>query len=386
MKVALGVRKFCPVGGQEHFSMRLAEYLAAGGHEVLVYTYQGNARPDIQINTLPLPAFRPRYRRDWITGRALASALQQSGADVTYGEQKTWGAHVIRPGGGVEAQYWNYKTQRKWNGAAQCMAPFYPKRWYDLSAERNSLLTPHTRAIIANSHLIKNTLCQHYPSIANKIHVVHNGASANTLSAEQKTQWHESIRTEHGIPASALVALFAGHDFHRKGLATAIEALAMAHQHPDGHNWHLLVCGRGHPYRYQRQAIRCGIDAHIHFAGCTYACESLYAAADLLLLPSHYDPFANVTVEALAAGIPVITTTQNGASEIIEHNVNGWVVPDHTYVDQITLHLLDATQPSLLQTRKTQALASARKHLLQDRLQEIENILTQIAQRNQNGA
>jgi UDP-glucose:(heptosyl)LPS alpha-1,3-glucosyltransferase len=70
------------------------------------------------------------------------------------------------------------------------------------------------------------------------------------------------------------------------------------------------------------------------------AMPHVYAAADVFLLPTLYDPFANVTLEALAAGLPVITSAQNGAAEIIENESNGFILPraDDT---NLIVHLLD---------------------------------------------
>ena len=379
MRVALGVRKFCDTGGQEQFSMRLAEHLAGRGHEVTVYTFHGRARPDMQIKVIPPPRFRPRYRRDWATAEALAAALMTADADVTFGEQKTWGAHVVRPGGGVEAGYWKYKSQRKWGAAAKWIAPLCPKRHYDLSAERRSLLNPQTRAIIANANLVKQSLCQHYPTITPKVHVVHNGVRIRPVNATEQQQMRDSFRAAHKISPNARVALFIGHDFHRKGLAAAIEALARSNQDSIGCNWHLLIAGRGNPLRYKRQARRANMQDNVHFSGCQNNCAALYAASDLLLLPTHYDPFANVTVEALGAGIPVITTARNGGSEIIKEGCNGWVVPDPTCTQQIARHMTTASHPNILQSLKEQASITAGCNRMEDRLSEVEAILTQVA-------
>lgn len=382
MKIAIGVRKFCQVGGQEQFCLCLADYLAARGHKVSVYTFRGEDKQGITVNRIPKPLFRPRYCRDWATGRALSRALLQSGADVTFGEQKTWGAHVIRPGGGVEQEYWAYKIRRKWKLAGKWIQPFYLKRWYDLAAERQSLLSMHTRAIIANSRNVREALLKHYPEIQNKIHLIPNGSARPNLSPDEAKQMRTHIRSEYQIPDSALLAMFAGHDFHRKGLTEAILTLAQVHKQSTDHPWHLLVCGRGSPRSYRRLAKHLGISTYLHFVGCQHPCEELYASADLLLLPTHYDPFANVTVEALAAGLPVITTKQNGGSDIIEHNKNGWVVPNHTNIREMAGYMLDITTPAVLQKRKADAVASAKHHRMQDRLAQVEALLTQVAQKH----
>ncbi len=82
----------------------------------------------------------------------------------------------------------------------------------------------------------------------------------------------------------------------------------------------LLVAGRGNQRKYKS---RCA-----HFLGVVRDLPALYAAADIFILPTLYDPFSNASLEALAAGLPVITTRANGLSEVIEDGVHGTVVED----------------------------------------------------------
>ncbi len=379
MKIALGVRCFRRMGGQEHFAIQLADHLVAHGHQVIVYTFQHDARPGVQIVPLPLPRFRPRFRRDWATGDALAKALLQSDADVTFGEQKTWGAHVVRPGGGIEATYWNYKSQRKWKAACNWVAPLCPKRAYDLHAERRAILSDHTKAIIVNSHLVRNALGKHYPTALPKVHVIHNGATLSHDNARNAPANRARIRHQYQIPEQAPVALFIGHDFHRKGLSSAISTLAQANQQAPDTPWHLLVAGRGRLTRYQRQAAHLRIGPYVHFCGVSTNSQALYAAADALLLPTHYDPFAAVTAEALGAGIPVLTTACNGGSEIIQQNHNGWIVPDPNCITEMAAHLNHAAAPHALAQLKQQALLISRSNRIEDRLNDVETLLTNTA-------
>jgi UDP-glucose:(heptosyl)LPS alpha-1,3-glucosyltransferase len=91
---------------------------------------------------------------------------------------------------------------------------------------------------------------------------------------------------------------------------------------------HLLVVGRGRPAPFRRLSRRLGVEERTHFIGATSAVQRYYAAGDLLVLPTLYDPFANVCLEAMACGLPVVTTAGNGAAEIIIPGENGFVQHD----------------------------------------------------------
>ena len=88
----------------------------------------------------------------------------------------------------------------------------------------------------------------------------------------------------------------------------------------------------------------------------------VYAAADVFLLPTLYDPFANVTLEALAAGLPVITSAQNGASEILQNEVNGFILP-RADDEKLIVNLLDRlTDPAFRARFREPAQALARQY------------------------
>jgi len=110
----------------------------------------------------------------------------------------------------------------------------------------------------------------------------------------------------------ALVWLFAGSGFERKGLDTALRALALSTQS----NTQLWIAGADRPARWQRVARSLGVEARVRFLGFRRDMRTLYAAADALLLPTRYDACANSCLEAAAAGIPVLTSTANGAAEL----------------------------------------------------------------------
>jgi UDP-glucose:(heptosyl)LPS alpha-1,3-glucosyltransferase len=117
-------------------------------------------------------------------------------------------------------------------------------------------------------------------------------------------------------------ALFVGSGFARKGLATAIEAIAAL---PDPES-RLVVIGKGERRLYQALATRSGVAERIVWLGARSDLERWYAAADVVVLPSRYEPFGNVHLEALASGLPVIASARAGGAEVIADGINGAVV------------------------------------------------------------
>jgi UDP-glucose:(heptosyl)LPS alpha-1,3-glucosyltransferase len=113
-----------------------------------------------------------------------------------------------------------------------------------------------------------------------------------------------------------------------------IDALAIVKN--EGHACTLRVIGRDKPNSYEEQARRLGINDRITFEGPTSKIQDAYRSADLFVFPSLYDPFANVVLESLACGLPVITTTTNGSSEVISEKQEGYVIEgatDHLAAD-----------------------------------------------------
>jgi UDP-glucose:(heptosyl)LPS alpha-1,3-glucosyltransferase len=177
---------------------------------------------------------------------------------------------------------------------------------------------------VANSEQVKAEIVQHYQVPAERLRVVYTGVDRERFRPENRSLHRERIRKDIGVPAEVPLVLFVGGGFKRKGLVGAVRAVAEL----DSSAAYLAVAGRGDEDPYRRLAAEKGLAQRVRFLGSRSDVEALYGAADVFCLPTLYDPCSNACLEALASGLPVVTSTANGASEAISEGRNGLVVTD----------------------------------------------------------
>jgi UDP-glucose:(heptosyl)LPS alpha-1,3-glucosyltransferase len=129
------------------------------------------------------------------------------------------------------------------------------------------------------------------------------------------------VREQLGVPRAARVMLHIGSGFERKGVRALLEALARAPSKP----WALVVGRDKHAARYAALAHRLGIHDRVRFVGGVSDVRPYHAAADAFVLATLYDPQPNALLEAMASGLPVVTTRQCGAAELLAEGASGFV-------------------------------------------------------------
>jgi len=154
--------------------------------------------------------------------------------------------------------------------------------------------------------------------------------------------------------------LFAGHNFALKGLRWALEATALARRR--GIDAEMVVAGRGPTRAFAALARRLKIDAHVRFAGAVAqpVLAELYRQSDLLVHPAFYDPFPRVIVEAMACGVPVVTTAACGGAELITAGRNGVVVTDPREIDAIAGAIASVAAPDRRAAMSVEAAETGR--------------------------
>ena len=247
--------------------------------------------------------------------KACQKWLEGHKADIIFGMDRTSHQTHIRAGNGVhraflerrkESDSWLKRATDWWNRANRVI----------LDIEKKAFESPELKVLFTNSHMVKEEVLAYYKVDPSKIQVVHNGVEHEAL----EPQFQASLLLKE---SSVHQLLFIGNGYSRKGLVPLLLALSKIAHLP----FHLTVIGKERSIsHYKRKAAELGLCKKVSFLGQQASTTPFYAKADTLVVPSYYDPFANVTLEAMAMGLFVISSKYNGGHEIIT-DVNGSVLP-----------------------------------------------------------
>ncbi|GAG70681.1 unnamed protein product, partial [marine sediment metagenome] len=155
--------------------------------------------------------------------------------------------------------------------------------------------------------------------------VIYNGVNLEEFHPKNRALFREEIREEFNISNDEFLILFVGSGYRRKGLKYLIEAISLLKEEK---LLKVLVVAKGKKRPYLRLAKRLGVKNRIVFTGGRKDLRKFYAASDLFVLPTIYEPFGNVCLETLASGLPIIVSRAGGAAEIITEGVNGLLLED----------------------------------------------------------
>ena len=271
MRIAIVRQRYTPYGGAERFVARAIEALQREGVGVTVLA------------------------RSWQEGGRGAGPLELLRCDPFY-----------------LGRVWRDRSGR----LGLALNPYHR---YLLGAERRLFASPRLRAVICNSRMVREEIRAHFGVPEDKLQVIYNGVDLQAFHPRLKLE-RAALRARLGIAADAMVYLFVGSGFERKGLPQLLRALAGLE------TGELIVVGQDkRAQSMQRLAARLGLSRRVHFAGAQDDVKPWYGAADCFVLPSLYDPFPNAALEAMAAGLPVVTSAQCGAAEFIEPGRSGAV-------------------------------------------------------------
>ena len=308
MKIALIARPFVFHGGVERATAGLIEALAARGHDVHLLSPGAAAAPaGVTLHRLPLPRL-PATARVLALVALAARAVGAGRWDVVQSHERTLHQHVYRAGEGCHRGYLA-------SGASIRKRPIYDRVVQALEAR----VFAGTPRIVAIAQRGQREIERLYGVEPARVSVIYNGVDLERFHPKHAASLRVPARLEGGLGADDQVWLFVGSGYERKGLATAIEAL------PRLEGARLVVIGRGDEARHRRLAARLAVADRVLWLGLRQDLARWYAAADVLVLPTRYEPFGNVHLEALASGLPVVTTTAAGGSELIEEGKNGAV-------------------------------------------------------------
>jgi UDP-glucose:(heptosyl)LPS alpha-1,3-glucosyltransferase len=300
-------RGYSSSGGAEAYLKRLARGLVELGHSAVLLTTN-----DWPASEWPFGEIRHLRAR---SAGAFADELEQlrpkAQTDVLVSLERVCSCDVFRAGDGVHQAWLNRRAsyEKPWKKLAR---RFNPKHSDILRLEKALLNDRRAERVIANSQMVKNEIVDLYNYRPDRIDVVRNGVPLDECRFDPAVR--EKARKELGLSVDELAILFVGSGWARKGLRFAIQAVESV----KNRKLRLLVAGRGYQSEFQTSTAR--------FLGELGDLRPMYAAADFFILPTIYDPFSNASLEALASGLPVITTRANGFSEVMEDKIHGSIV------------------------------------------------------------
>lgn len=317
-RLAIVRQKYRPDGGAERFVSRALEALSAHDMELNVITrqWQGERQENWHIHICD-PLKLSRISREKGFADAARKLWQRENFDIVQSHERIAGCDIYRAGDGVH---------RRWLLQRARILPAWRRKWlfldryhrYVMQAERAMYQAPELKAVICNAEMVKQEIIEDFSIPANKIHVIYNAIDSSRFVPASE-DLRVKLRNEMAIPQNAVALVFVGSGFERKGLAGAIQAIA-------GTDRYLIVVGQDKAEKqYQALAQSLGCLNRVRFMGMQKNTLPFYQVADGLLLPTLYDPFPNVILEAMACGLPVITSLTCGGAEFITTGQNGYV-------------------------------------------------------------
>jgi UDP-glucose:(heptosyl)LPS alpha-1,3-glucosyltransferase len=300
-------RGYSATGGAEAYLQRLTRVVVDLGHDVRLIT-----RPEWPASAWPFGQITQLQGRSAI---AFADELEelrpQIHCNLLMSLERVWRCDVYRTGDGVHRAW--LERRQQFATPMQKLSRLFSRKHRDiLRLEKSLFADGGAGRVIANSRMVKKEIIDLYSYPADKIDIVHNGVPIDRFRFDSARR--ENGRADLKLQDDEIALLFVGTGWERKGLRFAVDAIERC----KNLKLRLLVAGRGNPRGYKSDSVQ--------FLGEVVDLVPIYAAADIFILPTIYDPFSNACLEALASGLPVITTRSNGFSEIIENGVHGSIV------------------------------------------------------------
>jgi len=392
MNIAFCYESVLPArGGCETYIADLARRLLADRHEVHLYACRWDEEalpPGIRYHLLP-PQRGPRFLRPWRFARNCERAMLYAGHDVSIGFDKTWGQDVLYPQGGLHAASAEHNLRKyahPWTRSlARLIKTFDLAHWSFSRLERRQYLGAHRPLVIVNSVMVRNHFQHYYGISPGDLHVVRSAIDPNRFAEQDRLKRRLEWRQRWGLGTKETVGLFAAMNYRLKGLEPLLHAVARLVERPENsaaeNPFRLVVAGNPNWKRYEQLAGRLGVAARVLFVGHCGEMRDAYFGSDFLVHPTFYDPCSLVVLEALACGLPVVTTRANGASELLHPLREGYVIDDPHDHDRLSWAMGQLLDPARRAAYGLAARKTAGQWSFEHHYRELLQVFTKAASR-----
>lgn len=355
MKIGLVIESLDPRrGGAEQWTTQFAAWLVQAGHEVHVVASSFSpevAKLGVIEHRLSATGSRIEF------AQAAERRLDELRLDVTHDMGYGWHCDIFQPHGGSRAA----ANEQNLLLAPCCLrtvkrqAARYLPRYREFHRLAMAQYMADDRLFIALSKMVARDFERHHGVYREKIRLVYNGVDLERYSPEHQRRYRAVVRDELGVADHETLLLIVAHNFRLKGVPTLLASVASMTR--AGRPVRLAVVGGKRQPAFARLAARLGAAQATTFVGPVDDAVPYYAAADVYVQPTYYDPCSLVALEALASGLPVVTSRYNGAGELITPGIEGWIVNYPANADELTECLLPLLEPAV---RARMALAARR--------------------------
>jgi UDP-glucose:(heptosyl)LPS alpha-1,3-glucosyltransferase len=357
MRIGLVIESLNPTrGGAEQWTSQFARCLVKAGHEVHVVASQFGAG----MHALGIVAHtieRPKSRIEFAL--AAERLLDSLPLDVTHDMGSGWHCDVFQPHGGSRTAAFeqNLLLLPSWLCGLKRQTTHWLPRYREFQRLVERQYTAKGRIFIALSQMVARDFERFHAVPRSQIRIVYNGVDVERFSPGHQPRYRQVVRDELGIRDDETLVLIVAHNFRLKGVPTLISAARQLRNQRLGVKV-VVVGGK------LRDQINKTADPAVIFVGPANDTVPYYAAADLYVQPTFYDPCSLVVLEALASGLPVITSCYNGAGELITPGIEGQIVGNPADVEELT----NCLQPLLDPARRAPMAVAARELALRHTL------------------
>jgi len=354
MKLGIVRQRYTPFGGAERFVERAIGALQAHGIGIRVYTRRWPSSADGKIEPVVCdPFYLGSLWRDASFARAVRTALARDRPDVVQTHERIAGCDIFRAGDGVH-RVWLDERLRTGGPLTRLRIESNPYHRYMLRAEARVFADPSLKAVICISQMVKDDIRAHFRVPEDRLRVIYNSVDPREFGPHVRNG-RDATRARLGIAVSDVAFLLLGSGYARKGVPAALQALARLPE-----NARLIVVGRDkNVARYTALAARLGVASRVCFAGPQADPRPYFGAADAFVLPTLYDPLSNAVLEALACGLPVVTSRRCGAGEFVAAHDAGMIcdATDVAAIAEAMRQLLDRAERAPMAARAVEAVA-----------------------------
>jgi UDP-glucose:(heptosyl)LPS alpha-1,3-glucosyltransferase len=339
MRIGLVIESLDPArGGAEQWTSQYAGWLVKAGHEVHVVASQFAAElPDIVRHRIDHPASRTGF------ASAAERLLDSLSLDVVHDMGSGWHCDVFQPHGGSRTAAFeqNLLFLPRWLRGLKRQTSHWLPRYREFRRLSAGQYMAEERIFIALSGMVARDFERFHGVHRSQIRIVYNGVDVERFSPEHRLRYRQVVRDELGVTDEETLLLIVAHNFRLKGVPTLVSAVKRLRD--EGHQVKAAVVGGK-----RRVGTDTGTaDPAVVYVGPATDTVPYYAAADLYVQPTFYDPCSLVALEALASGLPVVTSRYNGAGELMTPGVEGHIMHDPAAVDELTEYLRPLLDPSI---------------------------------------